>query len=156
VSGNLKMNNKPSVYLDDLVVGETFISGKHQLNQEQIVDFATQYDPQPFHLDPQAAESTPFRGLAASGWHTTAITMRLLVDSLPISDGIIGTGAEIEWPRPTRPSDCLQVTTKVVDIRHSRSKPDRGIVTLECLTKNQSDEICQRMVTKVFVMRRPV
>lgn len=149
------MKNKPSLYLDDLTIGDTFVSGTDQVNQEQIISFATRYDPQPFHLDPQAAETSPFGGLAASGWHTTAITMRLLVDSLPISEGIIGTGAEIEWPRPTRPGDLLQVTTTVVDIRHSRSKPDRGIVTLECLTKNKLGEICQRMVTKVFVMRKP-
>ena len=149
------MKDKPSVYLDDLVIGQTFVSATHLLDQEQIVEFASRYDPQPFHIDAKAAESTPFHGLAASGWHTTAITMRLLVDSLPISDGIIGTGAQIEWPRPTRPGDCLQVITKVTDIRPSRSKPDRGIVTLECLTKNQIGEICQSLVTKVFVMRRP-
>lgn len=149
------MRDKPTVYLDDLAIGQTFVSATHQLDQEQIVEFASRYDPQPFHTDAKAAESTAFRGLAASGWHTTAITMRLLVDSLRISDGMIGTGAEIEWPRPTRPSDCLQVVTKVTDIRASRSKPDRGIVKLECLTKNQHGEICQRLVTKVFVMRRP-
>lgn len=150
------MDNQAPLYLDDLYVGQTFVSGKHYMNQDQMIDFARQFDPQPFHVDPVAAETTPFRGLAASGWHTTAISMRLLVDSLPISQGIIGAGAEIDWPRPTRAGDCLHVVTRVKDIKPSRSKPDRGVVTLECLTMNQHDEICQRMVTKVFVMRKMV
>lgn len=149
------MKSKHAIYLEDLAVGDLFKSESYRLDQEQIIEFARQYDPQPFHVDPIAAENTPFRGLAASGWHTTAITMRLLVGSFPIGGGMIGAGAEIEWPRATRPGDSLRVETRVVDIRHSRSKPDRGIVTLECLTKNQNDEICQRLVTKVFVTRRP-
>ena len=148
------MHNRDPLYLDDLYVGQTFISGKQTMDQEQMIDFARQFDPQPFHVDPVAAENTPFRGLAASGWHTTAISMRLLVNSLPISQGIIGAGAEIDWPRPTRAGDCLQVVTTVKDIKPSRSKPDRGVVTRECLTMNQLDEICQRMVTKVFVMKK--
>lgn len=149
------MKSKHAIYLEDLAVGDMFKSESYRLDQEQIIEFARQYDPQPFHVDPIAAENTPFRGLAASGWHTTAITMRLLVGSFPIGGGMIGAGAEIEWPRATRSGDSLRVETRVVDIRHSRSKPDRGIVTLECLTKNQNDEICQRLVTKVFVTRRP-
>ena len=148
------MRNRDPLYLDDLYVGQTFMSGKQIMDQEQMIDFARQFDPQPFHVDPVAAENTPFRGLAASGWHTTAISMRLLVNSLPISQGIIGAGAEIDWPRPTRAGDCLHVVTTVKDIKPSRSKPDRGVVTLECLTMNQLDEICQRMVTKVFVMKK--
>ena len=142
------------MYLDDLNVGDIFLSEQYQLDQAQIIEFARMYDPQAFHVDPEVAEKSAFRGLAASGWHTTAISMRLLVKSLPFSDGMIGTGAQIEWPIATRPGDCLQVETRIVDIRHSRSKPDRGIVTLECLTKNQNGEICQRMATKIIVMKK--
>lgn len=86
------MHDAPSIFLDDLVIGDTFVSEMYQMNQDQMIEFASRYDPQPFHVDPQAAEIPPFRGLAASGWHTTAITMRLLIKSLPISGGIIGTG----------------------------------------------------------------
>jgi acyl dehydratase len=114
--------------LDDLTVGQIFRSDKYQLDESQIVAFARNFDPQPFHLDKQAAEETIFAGLAASGWHTASITMRLLVASAPILGGLVGAGAEISWPRPTRPTDELYVETEVVEIKPSRSRPDRGIV----------------------------
>lgn len=148
------MSHTP-VYLEDLTVGDQYRSGTCSIEHDQVFEFARQYDPQPFHLDADAAEATLFQGLAASGWHTAALTMRLLVQSVPIGSGIIGAGAEISWPRPTRPGDTLQVLSKVLDIAPSRSRPDRGIVTVECLTMNQHGEVCQRMVTKLVVMRKP-
>ncbi|MDH4612696.1 MaoC family dehydratase [Pseudomonas sp. BN102] len=142
------------IYLDDLAVGDVFISDAHRLDAEQIVQFASQFDPQPFHLDADAAQDTFFQGLAASGWHTTAITMRLLVQSLPLAQGVIGAGAEISWPQPTRPDDVLQVTSQIIEITPSRSKPDRGIVVVECVTSNQDGKVLQRLVTKVLCFRR--
>ncbi|MGS1116471.1 MaoC family dehydratase [Castellaniella sp. UC4442_H9] len=143
------------LFLDDLAVGAEFHSAEHSLTEAQIHDFARQFDPQPFHLDNDAAKASFFQGLAASGWHTAALTMKLLVGSLPLGSGIIGAGGEIQWPRPTRPGDVLRVTSKVLEIKPSRSKPDRGIVTVECLTRNQHGDVCQRMVTRLLVMRRP-
>ncbi|WP_440465664.1 MaoC family dehydratase [Pseudomonas sp. YH-1] len=147
-------NRAEPLYLDDLSVGDVFISETHSLNAEQIVEFASEFDPQPFHLDAEAAEDSFFRGLAASGWHTTGITMRLLVKSFPLASGVIGAGAEISWPQPTRPGDVLQVTSKIVNITPSRSKPDRGIIVVECITKNQEGNVLQRLVTKVLCFRR--
>lgn len=143
-----------SLYLDDLTVGDCFTSEEHALDEAQILAFATQFDPQPFHLDAQAAKHTLFQDLAASGWHTSAITMKLLVSSFPLGGGIIGAGGHIEWPRPTRAGDTLHVISKILDIVASRSKPDRGIVTVECRTLNQNDEVCQHLVTKLMVMRK--
>jgi acyl dehydratase len=143
-----------TLFLEDLAIGNEYHSKERRLDVEQIVNFARQFDPQPFHLDEEAAQASLFHGLAASGWNIAAITMRLLVESLPLGNGVIGAGAEIEWPRPTQPGDTLRVVSKILDIVPSRSKPDRGIVTLECRTLNQSDEICQRMVTKVVVLRK--
>lgn len=144
-----------AIYLDDLHVDQTFSSGEFPLDAQQIIDFARQFDPQPFHLDDAAARGTFFKGLAASGWHTAAITMRLLTECLPIGSGVIGAGGDIQWPRPTRPDDVLHVVCKILEIQPSKSKPDRAIVTTECLTLNQHDEVCQRMVSKLLVMRRP-
>ncbi|HCR1545975.1 dehydratase [Pseudomonas putida] len=145
--------SKP-LYLDDLAVGDVFVSDTHPLDTEQIVRFASQFDPQPFHLDAEAAEDTFFQGLAASGWHTTALTMRLIVQSLPLAKGVIGAGAEVSWPQPTRPGDVLQVTSRILEIIPSRSKPDRGIIAIECITSNQDGQVLQRMVTKVLCFRK--
>lgn len=143
-------------HLEDLAVGDTFTSAEHALDAAQIIAYAEQFDPQPFHLDPVAAEDSFFGGLAASGWHTASLTMRLLVDSLPFGNGVIGAGGDISWPRPTRPDDVLHVVSTITDITPSRSRPDRGIVTLECLTLNQDGEICQRLIPKLVVLRREV
>src|SRR5690606_30481288 len=131
---NRRMTMKPDTlapaYLDDLAEGDQFTSGEHAMDEAQIQAFAAEFDPQPFHLDDAAARTTLFGGLAASGWHTAAVTMRLQVTSgLPIAGGIIGAGAEIAWPRPTRATDVLHVVSEVVEIQPSRSKPDRGMVT---------------------------
>jgi len=112
------------------------------------------YDPQPFHLDEDAARHSLFQGLAASGWHTVAITMRLLVDSMPLADGVIGAGAEISWARPTRPGDALHVKSTILSITPSRSKPDRGIVLVESVTFNQDGDEVQKLTSKVVSFRR--
>jgi len=146
--------SSPLVYLDDLKVGDEFVSASHALDAEQIVAFATQFDPQPFHVDAEAARDSFFQGLAASGWHTAAITMKLLVQSLPLARGVIGAGGEISWPQATRPGDVLTVTTTVLEILPSRSKPDRGMVVVQSLTCNQRGEVCQKLVSKVLCFRR--
>jgi len=144
------------LYLDDLTVGQRFTTGSHALDETQIIAFATQFDPQPFHTDPHAAKQTMFGGLAASGWHTMAITMRLLVgDGAPFVGGIIGAGAEISWPRPTRPGDLLTVVSEVTEINPSRSKPDRGMILLRSETRNQRDEVLQILLAKLIIPKRP-
>ena len=143
-------------YLDDLKAGDRFVSAEHALDEAQIKSFAEQFDPQPFHLDDEAAKTTLFGGLAASGWHTAAITMRLLVGGgLPLAGGIIGAGGEISWPRPTRPGDVLQVQTEVVSVTPSRSRPDRGMVVVRSETRNQQGDVVQQSVYKLVVPRRP-
>jgi|SRR5579859_1210760 len=140
--------------LDELHVGQRFASGTHALDAAQITEFAAAFDPQPFHLDDAAARETLFGGLAASGWHTAAITMRLNVEGgLPVAGGILGAGAEISWPKPTRPGDILRVESEVVAITPSRSRPDRGIVTMRSETLNQRNEVVQILVAKLVVPR---
>ena len=143
-------------YLDDLQPGDRFVSGEHVLDEAQILSFARQFDPQPFHLDHEAAKATLFGGLAASGWHTAALTMRLLVGGgLPLAGGIIGAGGEISWPKPTRPGDVLHVETEVVSVTPSRSRPDRGMVVVRSETRNQQGDVLQQSVYKLVVPRKP-
>jgi acyl dehydratase len=142
-------------YLDDLHVGQRFTSHTHVISEEQIKAFARKFDPQPFHLDGEAASGTLFAGLAASGWHTAAITMRLLVESgLPLAGGIIGTGGEVSWPKPARPGDTLAVTSVIEEITPSRSRPDRGTLKVRSETRNQRDEIVQVLLARLIVPRR--
>lgn len=142
------------LYLEDLEVGESFTSGSYEMTQERILQFASEFDPQPFHTDPEAAKETFFGGLAASGWHTAAVTMRLLVESAPLAGGLIGAGSEISWPRAVRPGEVLRVVTTVKELISPKSKPDRGLALFESVTYNQDDEVCQRSVAKVLVFRR--
>jgi acyl dehydratase len=146
---------KTTLYLEDLRVAQKFVSGAHQIDEEQIRAFAKQFDPQPFHLDAEAAKATFFGELVASGWHTAAITMRLLVESgLPITGGIIGAGGEITWPKPVRPGAVLHVESEILELRPSRSRPDRGLVTIRCETRDQIGEVVQVLVAKLVVPRR--
>jgi acyl dehydratase len=148
-------DGKQRLTLDDLHVGQRFTSGTHAIDAAQIKAFAGQFDPQPFHLDAEAAKDTLFGGLAASGWHTAAITMRLLVDGgLPLAGGIVGAGGEMNWPRPTRPGDILQVESEVVEITPSRSRPDRGMATVRSETRNQRGDVVQILTAKLIVPRR--
>lgn len=151
-----RQHSNGALYLDDLAIGQRFGSRAHAVDEQQIKDFAGRYDPQPFHLDEATAKGTLFAGLAASGWHTAAITMRLLVDGgAPIAGGIIGVGGELAWPKPTRPGDILQVSSEIIEVTPSRTRPDRGMVTVRCETFNQRGEVVQTLTAKLVVPRRP-
>jgi len=144
------------LYLEDFTVGQRFISEPHQIDADQIKAFASQFDPQPFHLDEAAAKASFFQGLAASGWHTASITMSLLVKSgMPIAGGLIGAGGELQWPRPTRPGDVLQVESEVLEVKPSRSRPERGMITVKSETRNQNGEVVQILTSRMLVWRRP-
>jgi acyl dehydratase len=144
-----------ALFLEDLAVGQRFSSGAHTIDEAQIKAFAAQFDPQPFHLDAEAAKATLFGALAASGWHTAAITMKLLVESgLPLSGGIIGSGGEISWPKPTRPGDTLHVSSEIEEVTPSRSRVDRGMIRVRSETRNQHGEVVQILVAKLVVPRR--
>jgi acyl dehydratase len=150
------MSGQDRLFLDDLSVGQRFTSGTYRVDEAEIFAFARHYDPQPFHLDDAAARGTLFGGLAASGWHTAAITMKLQVESgLPVAGGIIGAGGEFAWPGPTRPGDVLRVETEVVEIKPSRSRPDRGMATVKSETRNQRDEVVFALTARLIVPRRP-
>ena len=145
-----------ALFLEDLSVGQRFTSARQAIDAAAIKDFARAWDPQPFHLDDAAAGATLFGGLAASGWHTAALTMRLLVTSgLPLAGGIIGSGGELMWEKPVRPGDTLHVICEVLEIVPSRSRPDRGTVRVRCLTVNQHGETVQSFTPKLVVTRRP-
>ena len=142
-------------YLDDLQVGQRFTSATHAVDAAQIKAYARQFDPQPFHLDDEAARNSFFGELVASGWHTAAITMRLLVEGgAPLAGGVIGAGGEIRWPRPVRPGDVLRVESEILAVTPSRSRPERGIVTVRSETRNQRGEVVQEMTAKLVVPRR--
>ena len=150
-----KRGEHSRLYLDDLRVAQRFVSGSHVIDEAQIKAFAAQFDPQPFHLDDEAAKASLFAGLAASGWHTAAITMRLLVEAgLPIAGGIIGAGGEIAWPKPTRPGDVLTVVSEIEEVTPSRSRPDRGMVRMRSETRNQRNEVVQILTARLVVPRR--
>ena len=144
------------LHLEDFTVGQTFGSGRIKVDAEQIKAFAGTFDPQPFHMDDELARGTLFKGLAASGWHTAALTMRLMVDS-PIKPavGIIGAGGEISWPKPVRPGDELRLESEVLEVRPSQSRPDRGTVKVRTKTLNQNGDTVQILVANLIIMRRP-
>jgi acyl dehydratase len=144
------------LYLDDMSVGMKFSSGTYLMDEAGIKAFAEQFDPQPFHLDEAAAQASVFKGLSASGWHTAAVSMRLLIlGGLPFASGAVGLGGEIEWPRPTRPGDVLHVESEIVEIIPSRSKPQQGIVRVRNTTLNQNHEPVQIFTAKILAFKRP-
>jgi acyl dehydratase len=143
------------LYLEDLQVGQRFACGHHALDAAQIKAFAREFDPQPFHLDEEAARGTFFGGLAASGWHIVCLTMRMIAEHVPIAGGLIGGAAEITWPQPTRSTDILEVTSIVMEVTPSRSKPERGMALLRTETRNQTGELLQIFTAKCVVPRRP-
>ena len=127
------------------------------MEESMIKDFAAEFDPQPFHLDETSARASVFKGLAASGWHTAGIAMRLLVTGgLPLANGIIGLGGEINWPRPTRPGDSLHVDSEILDITPSRSKPSQAVVSVRSTMLNQNDEPVYVLSAKLLVFKRQV
>jgi acyl dehydratase len=143
------------LYLEDMAIGMTFSSGPKTMSEEAIIAFAREFDPQPFHTDPEAARTTVFKGLAASGWHTLGITMRMIVDSgISLAGGLIGFGAEVSWPRPVRPGDQLSIEVEIIDITPSASKPNQAIITLRTTTKNQNDEVVQVLTSKNLAFKR--
>jgi acyl dehydratase len=149
-------SSRTPLYFEDFAAGQIYRSGTLSVDTPAIKSFAAQFDPQPFHLDEVAAQATLFRGLAASGFHTAALTMRLLVDGgAPIAGGIIGAGLdELRWPRPVRPGDTLRTESEVMELRPSRSRPE-GLVKMRTTTLNQNNEPVQVMVANLLVPRRP-
>lgn len=148
------MNEK---YLEDLHVGDRFGSDTLEVTEESIIAFARDFDPQPFHLDATAAERSVFKGLVASGWHTAAMSMKLFVTGeMRVAGGSVGLGVdELRWPRPVKPGDTLRLQTEILDIRPSKSKPDRGVIRIRNVTINQRDEVVQTFTASVLVRRRP-
>jgi acyl dehydratase len=144
------------LYLEDLHVGDRFGSDTIDVTEESIIAFAREFDPQQFHLDAGAAEQSIFKGLSASGWHTAATSMRLFITGeLRIAGGSVGLGVdELRWPQPVRPGDVLRLETEILDVRASRSKPDRGIIRIRNVTTNQRGEIVQTFMAFVMVQRR--
>ncbi|HTS18190.1 MAG TPA: MaoC family dehydratase [Verrucomicrobiae bacterium] len=144
------------LYLEDIHVGDRFRSADYTVTEAEIIEYAKHYDPQPFHTDPSAAQDSIFHGLVASGWHTAAITMRLLAQgAVRIAGGSIGLGLEeLHWLRPVRPGDTLHVEVEVLDAHPSHSHPDRGILRVRNTTRNQTGETVQTMITVLYVPRR--
>ena len=144
-------------YLEDFEAGQTFRSGRIRIDAERIKSFAAEFDPQPFHLDERAATDSMFRGLAASGWHTASITMKLMVEGdLKLAGGIVGAGFdEFRWPRPVRPGDELRVESEVLEVRASKARPDQGILKVRTTTLNQNNEPVLVSVGNLIVLRRP-
>jgi acyl dehydratase len=144
-------------YLEDFEPGQIFGgSTRIRVDDDRIKSFAAEFDPQPFHLDEEAASLSMFRGLAASGWHTAAITMRLLVESeLKPAGGILGAGFdELRWPRPVRPGDELRVESEILEVRASKSRPDQGLIKVKVTTLNHHGEAVQMFVGNLVVPRR--
>jgi acyl dehydratase len=143
-------------FLEDLAPGQVFTSNARAIvDAASIKRFAGEYDRQPFHLDEAAARPTFFRELVASGWHTTAMTMQLIIETLPLSHGIIGSGVdELRWPRPVRPGDTLRLHCEIIDVQPSKLRPSRGTVRVRMTTLNQNDEPVQTMVANLMAFRR--
>ena len=144
-------------YLEDFEPGQKFGSGRLIVDRERIKSFGAEFDPQPFHVNESAATESFFKGLAASGWHTAATTMRLLVEGeLKPAGGIIGAGfEELRWPRPVRPGDELRVESEILEVRASKSRPEQGLIKVKTTTLNQNGDAVQVFVGNLIVPRRP-
>ncbi|MCF7689490.1 MAG: MaoC family dehydratase [Cephaloticoccus sp.] len=144
------------IYFEDLEVGSTYHSPEHEMTPEEIVTFARQYDPQDFHTDAEAAKATLFGHLVASGWHTAAVTMGLMVRSnLELDGGVIGQGVEsLRWPRPVLPGDRLRVVMEIIEIGTERTRTGRGRAKLRCRTFNQNDKVVQEMIANLVIACR--
>ena len=149
------MNELGERYLEDFAVGQKFGSGRLRIDRERVLAFATEFDPQPFHLDEAAARRSIFGGLSVSGWYTAAVTMRLLFETeLRPAGGIIGVGLEeCRWPRPVRPGDMLRVECVVIGVRPSKSRPQQGLIKVRTSTLNQDDKVVLEHVANLIVLR---
>jgi acyl dehydratase len=147
------------LYLEDLTPGLVFSGGPVSLTEQDIVEFGRQFDPQFFHTDPEAAESSFFGGLAASGWQTAALSMRMAVES-PLNDfadGLIGIGIRsLRWPLPTRPGDTLRLNLEVLETRPSGSRPGWGTAVVRWTTLNQSGQTVMTAEAVIWVARQPL
>lgn len=143
------------LYLEDIKVGDRFVSREYEMKLDEIKQFAQAYDPQEFHLDEDKAENHPiFQGIAASGWHTAAVTMRLWTECFPIAKGLIGSESSLRWPRPTRPGDRLRVEVEISAITPSKSKNDRAIVSYVTQALNQHGDVLFISTTKIIVFKK--
>jgi acyl dehydratase len=148
-------DSRTPLYFEDLEVGQKYATGTHTVVAADIVRFAREFDPQPFHVDESAGNNSVFGGLVASGWHTAGITMRLLVEGgAKIAGGMIGGGGDIKWTKPVRPGDTLHVVAEIIELTRSESRADRGIVTMRIETRNQHAETVQILICKIIVPRR--
>lgn len=143
------------LYLEDLKIGDQFKSREYEMTLEEIKEFAHKYDPQVFHTDEEAAKDHPiFQGIAASGWHTSAVTMRLWTECFPIAHGLIGSESSLRWPRPARVGDRIHVEVEIVAVHPSHTKTDRGIVTYVTQAKNQHNDLLLISTTKIVVFKK--
>lgn len=144
------------LYFEDFYLGQKFQSAEPvRVSAKEIMEFAEKYDPQPFHLDENAGKSSFFKGLAASGWLTAAIVMRMRVDTIRVHGGMIGAGVEeIRWTEPVRPNDLLRTETEVIGLRRSKNRPELGLVTIYTLTLNQRDDVVMKSTVKFLAPLR--
>jgi acyl dehydratase len=148
----------PPLYLEDLSAGQTLEGGPVTVTEAEAIAFARQFDPQPFHTDAEAAKHTFFHGLALSGWHTAALSMRMLVDSplARIANGLVGIEIRhLRWPHPARPGDTLKLSVEVLETKPSRSRPAFGTALLRWTTRNERGETVQELENVAWVARRP-
>lgn len=136
--------NRQVLYLEDIQVGQQFVSQTYEVTEAEVITFAKQYDPQVFHTDPTLAKKTFFDGLAASGWMTAAITSRLFIDAMPFEEGMVGVDVSMQWPKPTRPGEILTAVCTITKVTPSRSKPHQGFIEMEVITSNQHDQPLQK------------
>jgi len=143
-------------YFEDLKPGDKFNTAEYEMTAEEIMAFGRKFDPQAFHTDPDAARATLFGQLVASGWHTAAVSMRLMVlGEMDLDGGVIGQGMEsLRWPRPVLPGDRLRVVTEIVEVRPAPARPDRGLIKLRCRTYNQAGKVVQDMTATLLVALR--
>ncbi|WP_339631293.1 MaoC family dehydratase [uncultured Sneathiella sp.] len=146
-----------TIYFEDIAVGDRTASGSKSVTKEEIIEFARKYDPQPFHTDEDAAKDSIYGGLIASGWHTTAILMRLLVDNMTNKRAGLGSPGcdDLRWVRPVRPGDALRYESEVIETRKSESRPDMGIIRADVKLFNQNDEVVLTLKSIGMVKTRP-
>jgi acyl dehydratase len=146
----------PKIYLDDLQPGQTFALGRRSITGDEIRAFAEAWDPQPFHLDEEAARASIYGQLIASGWHTACIFMRLFADGLLNRAAAIGSPGldELRWLKPVCAGDSLAAEVEILEVRPSRSRPDRGAARIRCIVRNQQGEVLTMIATVMF-LRRP-